>query len=116
MARQKSELTRQCEAAGVPVATIQYRMRKGLSLKEALALPNRKTMRRETVYDRNRPQIAQAEMSWQAVRNCVKSLETQVRMLEQIIEKVKEDPAGRKVHERVMKEIVEEPLILGGGR
>lgn len=107
MARQKSEIARQCEAVGVSVSTIRYRMRKGLSFKEALSMPTRETRRQGIVYDRNRPQIVQADMSWQAVRNCIKSLDNQVRMFERIIALIKEDPEGGRIYDRAMREMVE---------
>lgn len=59
------------------------------------------------VYDRNRAQLIQADESWQAVRTCIKSLEGQVKMFERIIARIKEDPAGMKVYEQVMKAMVE---------
>ncbi len=108
MARQKSEFMLRCEAAGLNHQTVRYRMRKGMSLNEALSVQSLASGRQEVVYDRNRPQLDQADMSWQAVRSCIKSLEHQVRMFERIIAGIKEDPEGRKAYERAMKKIVED--------
>lgn len=107
MARPESEFVLQCKSVGLSPATVRQRMYKGMSLNEALSMPTKRRNSGVINYDRNRAQLIQADESWQAVRNCIKSLESQVKMFERIIGRIKEDAAGSKIYEQVMKEIVQ---------
>lgn len=109
MSRGKSEFTLQCEAAGLNPQTVRARMKNGMSLKEALSMPP--LVRRDggaIGYDPNIGMLAQADDSWKAVRECIRKLDSQLKLRDRIISRIKDDPEGRKVHERVMKEMVEE--------
>lgn len=139
-----SEIRLAAEAAGLKYATVYMRMRKGMTLKEAVScpvgrslaqkkelepeapkkpevapvpeerppcevppIPSRERFHGQSSHDRNKPQLLNADASWQVVRNCIKSLEHQVKMFERIIACIKDDPEGRKVYEKAMKTIVE---------
>lgn len=117
MARGKSEFRLQCEAAGLNPPTVRARMKNGMSLKEALSMPSLVRRPGQKIgYDPNIGMLAQADDSWKAVRECIRKLDSQLKLRDRIISRIKEDTEGRKAYERVMKEIVEDSPILGGGR
>lgn len=146
MARARSEIRLAAELAGLEYMTVYMRMRKGMTLEEAVSHPvgrplshgkkaedtgerkdepqavpeaecrpscevppvsHDERIRDQPIRDRNKPQLIKADASWLVVRNCIRSLEHQVKMFERIIALIKEDPDGRRIYDRAMREMVE---------
>lgn len=107
MPKGKSEFTIQCGAAGLNPQTVRMRMKKGMTLKEALSMPVLGRLGTPIGYDPNVGMVVQAEAAWRTTLECLKRLDSQLKLRDRIIARIKDDPEGRKAYERAMKKIVE---------